>query len=460
VTNTLSHLTSMASTSSWPYNPGTVVPWVTIGSLPTGTSLSYPGSSSSIGSQAAIASFSDSSTNVTFAGDPSGGANCNTPTTISGGMTFSGTNIITLNSGCYEIEGGLTVSSGNTTFQDATGATVHLLFHGGITNNGNGTLSFDAANAGTDTYQSDYNINNNNGGTITFGNGDFLLDSGNINNGASAASTINIGSTSGSDIFYMYGGTLNNNANGRMLYGNGPFYFQNAPINNTGYLVFGNGPFEDDVGSLTTSGSATTIFGTGELDFYGGSISGGGSTFIAGCAQETQFSCLDGSALTAGTTAEGLAIAGAGSINLGGGSYTFDATTMDFVGESITLTSGSGTFSGGGTLDLEAPSSSAATSAATGSQNMALYAESGSISMAMTNAGTNTIAGELYAPNGNISFSGSGTTYSYPTVPSGSCFSAIAGEGLLQSVSVGSGATLDMSPCTAGPTMGSATLDQ
>ncbi len=211
--------------------------------------------------------------------------------------------------------------------------------------------------------------------------------------------------------------------------------------------MWGTGPFYFGNGNFNSSGSsAIAVFGTGEMKFYGGLATFGGALFRVGCQNVVKTGCLDGDPRESGTTANTLSINGAGSMNFGLGIFTFNATEVIGIGVTFAVTLGTVNFNGSGTLDIEAPSASIATSAATGYQYIALFNDDGIINLSQTNSGTNTISGILYDPGSTLTLInslGGAPIYAYPTTPEKGCLEIIGGPGVI----IGPGVEMNLAPC-------------
>lgn len=365
VTGMLGRLDDMAG--GWLY--GTLSP-VRPAAVPTGVAGNYADTSVLIPMRAGFSSLSVSNANLTFQGSGGADPNCVAPTTVSATLTLSGSNTVTLGTGCYVFAAAFNATSGSTSrFVVAPGASVVLVWRGGtMTVATNAQLDFgDAA-----VYVNGGSIAHN-GTRLSFGNGPF----------------------------YLWGGTIyNNRSTSTLAFGNGPFYFYGGSISNTGTMTLGNGPFSFQGGSLALNPGSTTSFGVGDMLFHGGSVVAGGASVTFG--------------------AGGSAMSGSGSVLMYGGTFSLTADSLTAIGTSFGFKGGTLSLLGVGTINATAPT---APNPALGYRNLLFGVWGGAFNLYQSQGQSDTMSGLVYAPATNASIYGSQTV----TPPAGGCFGIVSG---------------------------------
>jgi len=358
---------------------------------------------------------------ITFAGSGAPDPTCTNPTTFQYDWTFTGTNTITFNTGCYVVGTTFMANTGSVvTFKVAPGADVVFVLAGGsMYDYGNVTFGDLTTIIRGGTVYVEANA------SLTFGNGPWWFWGGSI-----ATLALNSSLTVGNGPFYMYGGTITNN--GTMTFADGPLYLQGGSFVSgaSSTTTFGNGPFWFYGGSMTFGANSTNSFGVGDLWFYGGSIANYGTWTLG---------------------PNGGAVNGNVTIYLYGGSYYITASSGGFIarGYTIGLLGGTIYLTGNGPLEFTAPM----TASTPGEPNrgyqevlMALLAPKGSTSNGATSIyqskdSSAILSGLIYSPMGNVSIYGYSRA---PVLPPGGCLQIVA-----HVIDIYGNASVQLAPCTS-----------
>lgn len=389
--------------AGWPYGSTFKTP-LTPAAVFGGSALSYTSTTATV-SGTKFSSLTAQNATVTFTGPGAADTTCTKPVTITGSVTLSGNTTLVLGSGCYSIQGVLSVSNGAVVnIVPAAGASVTLALQQYIYN-GNGSITF-----GNMLFSTVAAINNGNGGNIAFGSGPFYLGGGIYN------TTGNV--TFGDGPFYFNTGTVNNGSTGTITFGNGPFYFYYCGLlNSNGVVTLGTGDFEFYNTSVSTFNSSKTTFGKGNMDLYTTPLYIAGGEFTLGGA--------------------GDAVNGASSmffywsgLQIASGKFTANGTSLGFWFGSFTLSSSS-------TATITAPT---AATPGYGYQNIFAYVYGANFAIYQGNT-TSSLSGTVYNPGNDVSFFGQQTT----TIPQAGCFAIIAAT-----ISVYNGSNAALKACGTG----------
>lgn len=393
--------------TSWSY--GTTIPAKPLSvNTPNGQNATYNTMVSALTSLVKWGNLTVTNSVLTFTSSGMADPTCQKPLTISGNVVLGGTNRMIFGSGCYAIGGYLQAKDGgSTTFELLPNSDVTLVFRQYI-QNGNGKLSFADMKISIQG-----SILNQSGGTLTFGNGPFMIGGGvantsgvlsfgkgpyYLNGGTTTNGTGTLSFAGGA--FYLWGGSLANQSSGTIAFGDGPFIFYGGTVTNvSGTMTFGRGNFEFWGGSLALDPGSTTAFGTGDMNMYGGTIYFLGDSITVGGVGDPQ--------------------AGSSSIFFYGGSFSMKSKYFKAVGTTMAFYGGSVSLYGVGDMNITAPRGM---NPAYGYKDILFYLDGGAFSLYQQNA-SDIFSGIVYVPKTNISIYGSQKV----TLPDNGCFQVIGG---------------------------------